>query len=135
MLASDSEALTVSASEGRADSSAGGADASSATASLGSVPSQDKSIDFLQSMQLVVNLVRLPSYMYYSGRMFTYKLDRTTVTVGVPRMLAMSTSPASAGTSSSASVAAGSSVAGAALSTTGARGSTSVTAGARLRLL
>jgi hypothetical protein len=31
--------------------------------------------------------------MYYSGKIFTYKLDRTTVTVGVPSMLAMSTSP------------------------------------------
>jgi hypothetical protein len=36
---------------------------------------------------------------YYSGRITTYKLDRTMVTVGAPRMLAMSTSPASAGTS------------------------------------
>jgi hypothetical protein len=35
--------------------------------------------------------------MYYSGKIFTYKLDRTTVTVGAPSMLAMSTSPASAG--------------------------------------
>jgi hypothetical protein len=43
---------------------------------------------------------------YYSGRFNTYKLDRTTVTVGAPRMLAMSTSPASAGASSCASVAA-----------------------------
>jgi hypothetical protein len=34
---------------------------------------------------------------YYSGRLNTYKLDRTIVTVGAPRMLAMSTSPASAG--------------------------------------
>jgi hypothetical protein len=33
--------------------------------------------------------------MYYSGRINTYKLDRTTVTVGAPRILAMSTSPAS----------------------------------------
>jgi hypothetical protein len=37
---------------------------------------------------------------YYSGRFNTYKLDRTTVTVGALRMLAMSTSPASAGASS-----------------------------------
>jgi hypothetical protein len=37
---------------------------------------------------------------YYSGRSNTYKLDQTTVTVGAPRMLAMSTSPASAGASS-----------------------------------
>jgi hypothetical protein len=40
---------------------------------------------------------------YYSGRFNTYRLDRTTVTVGAPRMLAMSTSPASAGASSCAS--------------------------------
>jgi hypothetical protein len=46
---------------------------------------------------------------YYSGRFNTYKLDRTTVTVGAPRMLAMSTSPTSAGASSCASVAAASS--------------------------
>jgi hypothetical protein len=59
-------------------------------------------VDFLHSTQLVVNQVRLPTYMYYSGKMFTYKLDRTIVTVGAPSMLAMSTSPALAGTSSSA---------------------------------
>jgi hypothetical protein len=56
---------------------------------------------------------------YYSGRLNTYKLDRTTVTVGAPRMLEMSTSPASAGASSCASAAAASSAvtaAGAALS-------------------
>jgi hypothetical protein len=46
--------------------------------------------------------------MYYSGKTFTYKLDWTTVTVGAPSMLAMSTSPASAGGSSSAWAAAGS---------------------------
>jgi hypothetical protein len=46
---------------------------------------------------------------YYSGRLSTYKLDRTIVTVGAPRMLAMSTSPASAGASSCASVAVASS--------------------------
>jgi hypothetical protein len=59
--------------------------------------------------RLVVNPVRLPNLMYYSGRITTYKFDRTTVTVGAPRMLAMSTSPASAGTSSCASLAAASS--------------------------
>jgi hypothetical protein len=62
-------------------------------------------VDFLHSIQLVVNQLRLPTYMNYSGKIFTYKLDRTTVTVGVPSMLAMSTSPALAGASSSASVA------------------------------
>jgi hypothetical protein len=51
---------------------------------------------------------------YYSGRFNTYRLDRTTVTVGAPRMLAISTSPASAGTTSCASVAAASSAAAAA---------------------
>jgi hypothetical protein len=56
---------------------------------------------------------------YYLGRLNTYKLDRTTVTVGAPRVLAMSTSPASAGASSCASAVAASSAvtaAGAALS-------------------
>jgi hypothetical protein len=56
---------------------------------------------------------------YYSGRSNTYKLDRTTVTVGALRMLAISTNPASAGASSCASAAAASSAvtaAGAALS-------------------
>jgi hypothetical protein len=48
---------------------------------------------------------------YYSGRINTYKLDRTMVTVGAPRILAMSNSPASAGASSCTSVAAASSVA------------------------
>jgi hypothetical protein len=51
---------------------------------------------------------------YYSGRINTYKLDQTTVTVGAPRILAMSTSPASVGASSCASVAAASSTAAAA---------------------
>jgi hypothetical protein len=51
---------------------------------------------------------------YYSGRSSTYKLDRTIVTVGAPRMLAMSTSPASAGASSCASTVAASSAATAA---------------------
>jgi hypothetical protein len=40
---------------------------------------------------------------YYLGRSNTYKLDRTTITVGAPRMLAMSTSPPSASASSCAS--------------------------------
>jgi hypothetical protein len=37
---------------------------------------------------------------YYWGRFNTYKLDRTTVTVGAPRMLAISTSRPSADASS-----------------------------------
>jgi hypothetical protein len=48
---------------------------------------------------------------YYSGRLNTYMLDRTTVTVGAPRMLAISTSPASAGASSCTSAAVASSAA------------------------
>jgi hypothetical protein len=75
---------------------------------LGSSPSQDRSVDFLHSTKLVVNQVRLPSYKYYSGMVFTYKLDRTTVTAGAPSMLAISTSPVSAGASSSARAANGS---------------------------
>jgi hypothetical protein len=90
-------------------SSTASVDSSSAPAVLGSSSSQVKSVDFLQSTQLVVNQVQLPNHTYYSGKIFTYRLDRTTVTVGAPRMLAMSTSPASAGASSSASVAVGSS--------------------------
>jgi hypothetical protein len=52
--------------------------------------------------------------MYYSGRFNTYKLDRTTVTVGTLRILAISTGPASAGASSCASATAASSMAAAA---------------------
>jgi hypothetical protein len=51
---------------------------------------------------------------YYSGRLSTYKLDQTIVTVGAPRMLAMSTSPPLAGASSCASAATASSAATAA---------------------
>jgi hypothetical protein len=63
---------------------------------------------------MVVNLVRLPNLMYYSGRISIYRLDRTTVAVGAPRMLAISTNPASAGASSWALVAAASSATAAA---------------------
>jgi hypothetical protein len=89
-------------------------ESSSAITVLGSFSSQVKSVDFLHSMQLVVNQVRPQNYMCYKGKIFTYKLDRTIVTVGAPSMLAMLTSPASAGASSSALVAAGSSAVGAA---------------------
>jgi hypothetical protein len=51
---------------------------------------------------------------YYSGRINTYNLDRTTVTVEAPRILAMSTSPASADASSCASAGVASSAAAAA---------------------
>jgi hypothetical protein len=49
---------------------------------------------------------------YYSGKFSTYRLDRTTVTVGAPRMLAISSSLASAGASmaTASSVAAAGSV-------------------------
>jgi hypothetical protein len=72
-------------------------------------------------------------FKYYSGRFNTYRLDRTTVTVGAPRMLAMSTSPASAGASSCASAAAASSAAtaaGATLSYASAAITSSATAAA-----
>jgi hypothetical protein len=86
---------------------------SSATAAAGSSPSQDKSVDFLQSKQ--AKSIKYDYHIkYYSGRFNTYRLDRTTVTVGALRMLAMSTSPASTGASSCASVAAASSAAAAA---------------------
>jgi hypothetical protein len=56
--------------------------------------------------------IKLDYYIkYYSGRLNTYKLDRIIVTVGAPRILAMSTSPASAGASSYASAAVASSAA------------------------
>jgi hypothetical protein len=91
------------------DSSAGGAASSSATTVEGSSPSQDISVDFLQKYTNWLS-IKLDYYTkYYSGRLSTYKLDRTIVTVGAPRMLAMSTSPASAGASSCASVAVASS--------------------------
>jgi hypothetical protein len=80
---------TVSAWGRGGDSSAAGTDASSATAALGSSPSHDKFVDFLHSIQLIVNQVQLPTYVYYSGKKFTYKLDRITVTVGVPGMLVL----------------------------------------------
>jgi hypothetical protein len=144
MLASGSVAstagVTVSAWGAGADSSAAGVGPSSATTVQGSSSSQVKSVDFLHTTQLVVNQVRLPNYMYYLGKIFTYKLDRTTVTVGAPSMLAMSTSLVSAGASSSASVVVDSSAAAAAAgsvlpSVTGACGTASVMAGAGLRLL
>jgi hypothetical protein len=94
--------VTFSAWGRRADSSTAGDGFSSAAAVLGSSPSQDRSVDFLHSTNLVVSPARLPYYMYYSGMEFTYKLDRKTVMVGAPSILAISTSPASAGASYSA---------------------------------
>jgi hypothetical protein len=94
--------VTVSSCGRGEDSSTASTGFSSPAAVLGSSPSQDKSVDFLHNTSLVVNQVRLPSYMYYSGKVFTYKLDRTTVTVGAPCMLAMYISPTSVGAFSSA---------------------------------
>jgi hypothetical protein len=56
----------------------------------------------------VISQSRLLNSMYYSGMDFTCKLDWTTVTVGAPSMLAISTILASAGASSSAWAATGS---------------------------
>jgi hypothetical protein len=118
MLASGN-VVSVPAASGSAcgagvDSSAGSATSSSATTVEGSSPSQDRSVDFLQKYTNWLS-IKLDYYTkYYSGRLSTYKLDRTIVTVEAPRMLAMSTSPASAGASSCASAAAASSAATAA---------------------
>jgi hypothetical protein len=72
---------------------------------------QDRSVDFLQKYKNWLS-IKLDYYTKcYSGRLSTYKLDRTIVAVGAPRMLAMSTSPASAGASSCASTAVASSAA------------------------
>jgi hypothetical protein len=113
------------------DSSAGGATSSSATVVDGSSPSQDRSVDFLQKYTNWLS-IKLDYYTKnYSGRLSTYKLDRTIVTVGAPRMLAISTSPALAGASSCAPAAVASSaatVAGAALSCAPAATTSSVAA-------
>jgi hypothetical protein len=78
--------------------------------------------------------IKLDYYIkYYSGRFNTYKLDRTIVTAGALRMLAMPTSPALAGASSGASAAAASSAAtaaGAALSCASATTTSSAAAAA-----
>jgi hypothetical protein len=68
---------------------------------LGPSPSQDRSVDFLHNTISMIIQARLSVYMNYSEIGYTHKLDRTTVTVGAPSMLAISTSPASAGVSSS----------------------------------
>jgi hypothetical protein len=64
-------------------------------------------VDFLHGTNLVISQARLPTYTYYSKMDFTYKLDRTTVTVGAPSKLAISTSPDFADASSSAWAATG----------------------------
>jgi hypothetical protein len=76
---------TVSPWGREADSSTAGNGFSSVAIVLGYSPSQDRSVNFLHSTKLAVNQVRLPSYKYYSGMVFTYKLDQTTVTVGAPK--------------------------------------------------
>jgi hypothetical protein len=67
-----------------------------------------------QIRRFLVEYTSWLSIKYYSRRFNTYRLDRTTVTVGALRMLAISTSPALAGASSCASVEAASSAAAAA---------------------
>jgi hypothetical protein len=63
------------------DPSAGGAASSSATTVEGSSPSQDKSVDFLQKYTNWLS-IKLDYYTNnYSGRLNTYKLDWTVVTV------------------------------------------------------
>jgi hypothetical protein len=52
-------------------------------------------MDFLHSTNLVISQAKLPTNMYYSKIDFTHKLDRTTVMVRAPSMLAISMSPAS----------------------------------------
>jgi hypothetical protein len=121
----------VSPSGREADSSTTGDGFSSVAAVLGSSPSQDRSVDFLHNTHRVVSQAQLLNSMYYSGMDFTDKLDRTTVTVGAPSMLAMSTSPPSAGATSSAWAAIGSSatvvvLGSGLLSSTGACGSTTL---------
>jgi hypothetical protein len=61
--------------------------------------------------------IKYDYYTKYTRERFnTYRLNRTTVTVGAPRILAISTSPASAGASSCTSAAVASSAAAAACS-------------------
>jgi hypothetical protein len=91
-----------------ADSSTAAGGSSSTAIVSGSSPSQDRSVDFLHSTHRVVSQARLLNSMYYSGMDFTYNLDRITITVGAPSNLAISTSLASAGASSSAWAATGS---------------------------
>jgi hypothetical protein len=105
MVASCGVASTIGAMDsarGRdADFSTVGDQFSLLAVALGSSPSQDRSVDFLHSTTSVISQARLPTYLNYSKIDYTHKLDRTTVTVGAPSMLAISTSPASAGASSS----------------------------------
>jgi hypothetical protein len=83
-----------------ADSSTSADRSFSPAAALGSSPSQDRSVDFLHNTTPMIRQARLSIYMNYSEIGYTHKLDRTTVTVGAPSMLAISTIPASVGASS-----------------------------------
>jgi hypothetical protein len=58
-------------------------------------------VDFLSHKISMIIQARLLIYITTQETGYTYKLDRTTVTVGAPSMLAMSIIPASAGASSS----------------------------------
>jgi hypothetical protein len=71
-------------------------------------------VDFLQKhSQMVVSQHHYCNKYYLEGY-GTYKFDRTIVTAGAPRMLAISTSPPSAGATSDALAATASSTAAAA---------------------
>jgi hypothetical protein len=91
---------TISVCGRGADSSTSVDRSSSPTAASGSSPFQDRLVDFLHNTTPMIRQARLSIYMNYSEIGYTHKLDRTTVTVGAPSMLAISTIPASAGTSS-----------------------------------
>jgi hypothetical protein len=109
------------------DSSTDGDRFSSPATALCSSPSQARSVDFLHSTALVISQARLPAYINCSKIDYTHKLHRTTVTVGAPSMLAISTSQTSAGASSSTWATTGSTVPVVAegsglLSSVGARG-------------
>jgi hypothetical protein len=92
---------TVSVCGRGVDSSTAADRCSSPAAALGSSLSQDRSVDFLHNTTMVSWQARLPIYMNYSEIDYTHKIDRTTVTVGAPSMLAISSILASTGTSSS----------------------------------
>jgi hypothetical protein len=92
----------------------GGVASSSATAVAGSSPFQDKSVDFLQSTQVGCQPSTTTTFNVPLGKdqHLQTRLDHRDG--WAPRILAMSTSPASVGASSCASVAVASSVAAAA---------------------
>jgi hypothetical protein len=91
-----------------ADSSISADRLSSPAVALGSSLSQYRSVDFLDNTHLMIIPASLFVFMNYSEIGYTHKLDRTTVTVEAPSMLATSTIPVSAGASSSTWAATGS---------------------------